>query len=77
MKGPMCGSNDAEWPNMMCCIAVPSETPWIARAGVECPPTAMHSFQSSSNAIEWNLSVQGRTEDGKPLLRDFAVVVFP
>ena len=41
------------------------------------PRNIMHSFQSSSNAVQWKLLVEGVTDTGKEFERIFPVVVYP
>jgi hypothetical protein len=48
-----------------------------ARAVVEIPPGAMHSFTSSHNAVRWRLVVRGTPDRWPEFSRVFPVVVFP
>jgi len=48
-----------------------------ARAIVEIPANAMHSFTSAHNAVRWRLVVHGMPERRHDFARMFPVVVFP
>lgn len=48
-----------------------------ARAVVEVPVDAMHSFTSAHNAVRWRLVVRGTTERWPDFSRVFPVIVFP
>ncbi len=52
-------------------------TPFVHQGELVLSPEIMHSFQSSSNAIQWKLVVEGRTVRGRSFERVFPVVVFP
>ena len=41
------------------------------------PSDIMHSFQSSNNAVQWKILVQGELAEGEEFERSFPVVVFP
>lgn len=44
---------------------------------LEVPVGAMHSFESPSNAIRWQLLVRGRQKTGSQFERRFPVIVYP
>jgi hypothetical protein len=41
------------------------------------PHSAMHSFQSSHNAVNWKLVVSGLAEGWPPFQRSFPIIVYP
>ena len=52
-------------------------TPYQDRAEVHIPESAMHSFLSEHNEVQWKLIVQAELEHWAPLERAFPIVVCP
>ena len=52
-------------------------TRFEARATIHVPATAMHSFASEHNAVNWRIVVRGRPARWPAFTRSFPVVVFP
>jgi hypothetical protein len=44
---------------------------------IEIPPSAMHSFKSNCNAVQWKLVVRGHSRGWPRFERSFPVVVYP
>jgi hypothetical protein len=44
---------------------------------VPIPQTAMHSFHSAHNSVQWKLMVRGEVEHWPPFERGFPIVVYP
>ena len=51
--------------------------PFQASAALPIPATAMHSFHSSNNSVNWKLVVRGEVAHWPPFERGFAIVVYP
>lgn len=52
-------------------------TRFEARAVLEVPATAMHSFASEHNALHWRVVIRGRPAHWPAFTRSFPVVVYP
>jgi hypothetical protein len=52
-------------------------TRFEARATIHVPATAMHSFASEHNAVNWRIVIRGRPARWPAFTRAFPVVVFP
>ncbi|MFM8892769.1 MAG: DUF3592 domain-containing protein [Planctomycetia bacterium] len=61
----------------LCDVVVEPDRRFEARASVEIPANAMHSFTSAHNAVRWRVVVRGTAERWPAFSRVFPVVVFP
>lgn len=61
----------------LCDVVVAPDRRFEARASVEIPANAMHSFTSAHNAVRWRVVVRGTAERWPAFSRVFPVVVFP
>jgi hypothetical protein len=52
-------------------------SPLEVRQTVRIPNDAMHTFQSSHNAVHWRLVVRGIPDTGPDFTRSFPVIVYP
>ncbi len=58
-------------------VPVEPRAPFEIRQSVRIPDDAMHSFQSSHNAVRWTLVVRGEPDGGPQFARSFPVIVYP
>ncbi len=58
-------------------VAVRPEAPYEHRSTLQAPGDAMHSFQSSHNAIRWKLVVEGEAEGWPRFERCFPILLYP
>lgn len=60
-----------------CDFRIEPVEPFQATAALPIPPTAMHSFQSAHNSINWKLIVRGEVARWPQFERSFPLVVYP
>ena len=68
------------WRQQVACfhdVSAATDSRFEARAVVDVPNIAMHSFTSAHNAVRWRLVVRGTPERWPEFCRTFPVVVFP
>lgn len=53
------------------------DEPFIARCALRVPTSAMHSFKSAHNEVNWNIVVQGEIAGWPDYQRSFPVIVHP
>lgn len=58
-------------------LVLSSKEPFHQETDILVPENAMHSFQSTSNSIQWKLEVVARMARGTSFHRSFPVVVYP
>ena len=58
-------------------IQLTSDDPFIAEFEFHVPAQAMHSFQSASNRVTWQIEIQGKTKGLPEVNRIFEIVVIP
>ena len=58
-------------------VTVDPQVPWEQQLRFVLPPSAMHSFVGSHNAIRWKIVVSGETRPWPSFCRNFPVVVHP
>jgi hypothetical protein len=51
--------------------------PFQATIAVPIPSTAMHSFHSAHNSVQWKLMVRGEVEHWPTFARGFPIVIYP
>lgn len=58
-------------------LKIEPSAPYEREFEIRIPETAMHSFLSPHNAVQWKLSVHGHAEAWPPFDRSFPLVVYP
>ncbi len=58
-------------------VALSSDAPFRQTIEFEIPQTAMHSFQSSSNRITWQIEIHGQIQGFPRVERVFEIIVIP
>lgn len=58
-------------------IKIEPANPFEREIEIRIPDSAMHSFQSPHNAVQWKLIVHGHAESWPPFDRSFPLVVYP
>ena len=58
-------------------VAIAPAQPFITEFEFQVPAGAMHSFQSSSNRITWQIEIHGKTKGLPKVIRNFEIIVIP
>ena len=58
-------------------VELVADQPFESEFPIEIPAGAMHSFQSSSNRITWQLEIHGKTTGFPNVVRNFEIIVIP
>ena len=58
-------------------LEITPRSPWEESIDLEIPPAAMHSFVSSSNAIQWRLSLRAKGVSSPTLVREAPLLIYP